>query len=74
MNKCDAYATWSLRLACIICAEGQGRGAAAADEAESGYWDVVYLLYPELAEAAGLGVLHDLVSTWPLIERNLAVR
>ena len=34
---------------------------------------MVYLLYPELAEAAGLGVLHDLVSSWPLIERNLAV-
>ena len=45
-----------------------------ADEAESGYWDVVYLLYPEMAEAAGLGVLHELVSSWPLIERSLAVR
>ena len=44
-----------------------------ADEAESGYWDVVYLLYPEMAEAAGMGVLHELVSSWPLIERSLAV-
>ena len=46
----------------------------AADEAESGYWDMMYLLYPEMAEAAGMGVLHDLVSSWPLIERSLAVR
>lgn len=62
-----------IALLSLVCAGGQGRGAAAADEAESGYWDVVYLLYPELAEAAGLGVLHELVSSWPLIERNLAV-
>jgi len=54
-------------------AESQSQGMSVADEAESGYWDVVYLLYPEMAEAAGMGVLHDLVSSWPLIERSLAV-
>ena len=47
---------------------------SAVDEAESGYWDLVYLLYPEMAEAAGMGVLHELVSSWPLLERTLAVQ
>ena len=47
---------------------------SAADEAESGYWDLVYLLYPEMAEAAGMGVLHELVSSWPFLERSLAVQ
>ena len=55
-------------------AGGHCRSLSIGDEAESGYWDVVYLLYPEMAEAAGLGVLHELVSSWPLIERSLAVR
>lgn len=47
-----------------------GREGVAED---SGYWDLVYLLYPEAVEAAGLGLVHELVSSWPLIERTLAV-
>jgi hypothetical protein len=38
------------------------------------YWDLIYLLYQEAAEAAGLGLLHELISSWPLIERTLAVQ
>jgi hypothetical protein len=49
-------------------------GGQRADSEDSGYWDMVYLLYPEAAEAAGLGLLHELVSSWPLIERTLAVQ
>lgn len=40
---------------------------------DSGYWDLVYLLYPEAVEAAGLGLVHELVSSWPFLERTLAV-
>ena len=50
------------------------RGVDDAEAAESGYWDLVYLLYPELAEAAGLGLLRALVPAWPRVERTLAVR
>ena len=57
----------------LTAAGGHSRSMSVGDEAESGYWDLVYLLYQEMAEAAGLGVLHDLVSSWPLIERSLAV-
>ncbi|KAK9831842.1 hypothetical protein WJX81_000569 [Elliptochloris bilobata] len=39
-----------------------------------GYWDLVYLLYPEAAEAVGLGPLHGIVPTWPEVEKTLAAR
>lgn len=52
----------------------QQRGGRQEEAEDGGYWDLVYLLYPEAAEAAGLGLLHELVSSWPLIERTLAVR
>lgn len=53
---------------------GSEAGSRQADSEDSGYWDLVYLLYPEAAEAAGLGLVHELVSSWPLIECTLAVR
>lgn len=52
--------------------------AAAArkqtSEAEqSGYWDLVYILYPDLLERLGAKLLRELVSDWPAIERALEV-
>ncbi len=57
---------------CAGAAPPQSRQQGGVAE-DSGYWDLVYLLYPEAVEAAGLGLVHELVSSWPLIERTLAV-
>ena len=54
--------------------QAQGATISETEAAESGYWDLVYLLYPELAEAAGLGLIRQLVQTWPALERALTVR
>ncbi|KAK9824404.1 hypothetical protein WJX72_010051 [[Myrmecia] bisecta] len=48
--------------------------AQVGHEEDSGYWDLVYILYPELAEAVGLALLRDLVPNWALLERTLAAR
>ena len=66
-EQCSSKASFSM-------AGGRSLSMSEVDEAESGYWDLVYLLYPEMAEAVGLGVLHELVSSWPLLERSLAVQ
>ncbi|KAK9916467.1 hypothetical protein WJX75_002924 [Coccomyxa subellipsoidea] len=50
------------------------QGGREGEVEDSGYWDLVYLLYPEAVEAAGLGLVHELVSSWPFLERTLAVR
>lgn len=49
------------------------QGGREGEGEDSGYWDLVYLLYPEAVEAAGLGLMHELVSSWPFLERTLAV-
>ena len=49
------------------------QGGREGEGEDSGYWDLVYLLYPEAVEAAGLGLMHELVSSWPFVERTLAV-
>lgn len=41
---------------------------------DSGFWDLVYLLYPEAAEAVGVRLLRELVPNWAATERELAVR
>lgn len=46
---------------------------AAGEPVQSGYWDLVYILYPELLERLGAQVLRELVPTWPLLERTLEV-
>ena len=50
-----------------------GSASALNEQEDSGYWDLIYILYPELTEAAGSAILRELVPTWPLLERTLEV-
>jgi len=52
---------------------GKPRGTPDAGEAESGYWDLVHILYPELLERMGAGLLREVVPSWPRLERTLEV-
>ncbi len=58
---------------------GSGPGSGVASEADSvreedtGFWDLVYILYPDFAEAAGVGALRELVPRWTLLEKTLMV-
>lgn len=58
---------------------GSGRGSGAGSEADSvreedtGFWDLVYILYPDFAEAIGAGPLRELVPHWSLLEKTLLV-
>ena len=58
---------------------GSGRGSGAGSEADSvreedtGFWDLVYILYPDFAEALGVGPLRELVPRWSLLEKTLLV-
>jgi hypothetical protein len=61
----------------LALAVGEGpngipRNPVAAAE-DSGFWDLVYLLYPEAAEAVGLALLRELVHNWAQLERELWV-
>ncbi len=40
---------------------------------DAGFWDLAYLLYPEAAEAVGLGPLRAIVPAWPELEKTFAV-
>ncbi|GAB4814854.1 hypothetical protein N2152v2_001900 [Parachlorella kessleri] len=57
-----------------------GRGAvdpdatASAAASDSGYWDVISILYPPCLEAVGVDALHSLLPNWGDIELNLQVR
>lgn len=42
-------------------------------EEDTGFWDLVYILYPDFAEAVGVGSLRELVPHWSLLERTLMV-
>lgn len=53
---------------------GLGSDGASMQEEDTGFWDLVYILYPEFAEAAGVGPLRELVPHWSLLERTLMVR
>lgn len=55
-------------------ASASRQGITPASFEDSGFWDLVYLLYPEAAEAVGLHLLRELVHNWQAIERELAVR
>ena len=55
-------------------AAGAQAGGAARGPEQSGYWDLIYILYPELLEIVGSAVVRELVPTWPLVERTLEVR
>lgn len=60
--------------------QGSGPGSRLASEAENvreedtGFWDLVYILYPDFAEAAGVGALRELVPHWTLLEKTLMAR
>ncbi|KAL0031838.1 hypothetical protein WJX79_010539 [Trebouxia sp. C0005] len=60
--------------------QGSGPGSRVASEAENvreedtGFWDLVYILYPDFAEAAGVGPLRELVPHWTLLEKTLMAR
>ena len=45
--------------------------AGQADD--SAFWDLVYVLYPELVEAVGSVTAHQLVHLWRPLEAGLAV-
>ena len=59
--------------------QGSGPGSRVASEGENvreedtGFWDLVYILYPDFAEAAGVGPLRELVPHWTLLEKTLMV-
>ena len=57
-----------------LSAAGAQAGGAARGPEQSGYWDLIYILYPELLENVGSAVVRELVPTWPLVERTLEVR
>jgi hypothetical protein len=40
---------------------------------ETGYWDLMHILYPELLERLGAALLREVVSSWPTLERALEV-
>lgn len=42
-------------------------------EEDTGFWDLVYILYPDFAEAIGVGPLRELVPHWSLLEKTLLV-
>lgn len=46
----------------------------AASMTDRGYWDVVWLLYPEAVDAVGLPVLRDMLRDWKALERGLQAR
>ena len=48
-------------------------GASSMQEEDTGFWDLVYILYPDFAEGAGMGPLRELVPHWSLLERTLMV-
>lgn len=48
--------------------------AGNAEQQDTGFWDVVYILYADLAEAAGVAVLRGLIPHWGLMEKTLMVR
>ena len=52
---------------------GPGSEADSVREEDTGFWDLVYILYPDLAEAAGVAALRELVPHWTLLEKTLMV-
>lgn len=52
---------------------GGGSEGASMQEEDTGFWDLVYILYPDFAEGAGVGPLRELVPHWSLLERTLMV-
>ena len=52
---------------------GTGSEADSVREEDTGFWDLVYILYPDFAEAAGVGPLRELVPHWTLLEKTLMV-
>ena len=48
--------------------------AGNAEQQDTGFWDVVYILYADFAEAAGVAVLRGLIPHWGLMEKTLMVR
>eukprot|EP00884_Botryococcus_braunii_P002444 jgi/Botrbrau1/121/Bobra.0022s0107.1 len=71
-HRPDVGARMAQALALTV-GHGQIRQPATLGAAEdSGFWDLVYLLYPEAAEAVGLNLLRELVHNWAVTERELA--
>ena len=52
---------------------GGSEGSSSRQEEDTGFWDLVYILYPDFAEGAGVGPLRELVPHWSLLERTLMV-
>lgn len=52
---------------------GGSEGTSSMQEEDTGFWDLVYILYPDFAEGAGVGPLRELVPHWSLLERTLMV-
>lgn len=51
-----------------------GMAAGGAEQQDTGFWDLVYILYADFAEAAGVAMLRGLVPHWGLMEKTLMVR
>lgn len=47
--------------------------ALAGTADETAFWDLVYVLYPEVAEALSVGTTHQLVPSWRPLEAGLEV-
>lgn len=54
-------------------AGGRGQDAGSAEQQDTGFWDLVYILYADFAEAAGVATLRGLVPHWALLEKTLMV-
>jgi len=50
-----------------------GDAGGDAGHGDSGYWDLVYILYPEAVETVGLEEAHDFVPGWEALEHALKV-
>lgn len=48
--------------------------AEAAAHADSGFWDLAYILYPEAVDTVGLAEARDVVPGWAALEHTLKVR
>ena len=51
----------------------EAAACAEADDDDSGFWDLVSILYPEAVEAAGVTTMRELVPRWEPLEKMLMV-
>lgn len=64
----------ALLLLCDLAPDAaEATACAEADDDDSGFWDLVSILYPEAVEAAGVTTMRELVPRWEPLEKMLMV-